>query len=434
MKLLLRGGRILDPSRNIDRTGSILLSEDGAIEKVFWNEDPQSKKLSDLTVRQIDASGYWVLPGLVDLHVHFRDPGQTYKEDLVSGARAAAAGGFTTVCCMPNTRPVLDNGSRIRDIVSRSRSLPYARVLPVGAVTIGQQGRVLTNAREMKGSGACALSEDGKSVADIRLMQQAMLQAREAGIPVFDHCETEKLAKEGKSRQAEASMVEREIELCRRTGAVLHICHISLRESLELVRSARKEGLPVTAETCPHYFTFDSSVMQKERSGKYKMNPPLRSPDDVEAMKEGLADGSISCVCTDHAPHAPGEKEPYETALNGIVGLETSVGAVLTHLYHTGWLSPLRTAAVLSTNAAKILNSYPEEGSNLRYPGMGTLCEGAPADISLIDPDLVWTPDPCSFYSRGRSCPFEGMTFTGRTVMTILQGRVVYAKGDVLDD
>lgn len=410
MHLLIQNGLVLDPAANTCEIKDLYIAG-GRIQ-------PQPPQLPEGT-QIIDASGLWVTPGFIDLHVHLRDPGLTHKETVETGSKAAAAGGYTTICAMPNTLPVTDCAEVVRYVKQQSQKAPYTHVLPIGAITIGQNGFMLTDQHAMKDAGICALSEDGKSVADEDLMEQAMIRAKKLGLVILDHCEEPSLAKAGESRSAENVMTAREIDLAERTGAKLHICHVSTRESAELVRLAREKGLPVTAEVCPHHFTLDDSELAKGDSN-YKMNPPLRTAADVQAMKKALQDGVITCIATDHAPHADYEKGPMETAANGIIGLETALSLGITELVETGVLTPMQLIAAMSTNPAKVLGI-----------DKGTLAEGAAADIAIVDPKAQYTVDPAKFYSKSKNSPYGGMQLTGRVIMTIVDGRITYREGEI---
>lgn len=408
MNLWIRNGRILDPSQNKDQVGDLYIT-DGKI---------AAEPAKD--ARTVDAGGKWVAPGLIDLHVHLRDPGLTYKETIETGSKAAAAGGFTTICAMPNTKPVTDTPQTVAYVYEQSRKAPYTHVLPIGAVTMGQQGTVLTDQKALKEAGICALSEDGRSVADPELMRKAMLQAKKIGLPIFDHCEDPVLAKQGDSRAAENVMTLREIQLAEETGARLHICHVSTKESAAYVKEARDQGYAVTAEVTPHHFAL---YLTDQTAGdpNCKMNPPLREKEDVEAMKEALRSGVITCISTDHAPHADYEKNlPYAKAANGIVGLETSLPVSLTTLV-PDVLSPLELICVMSTNPALVLGN-----------GKGTLRVGAPADVVIIDAETEYIVDKNTFYTKGRNCPYDGWKVRGKALMTILDGKIVYENGRIL--
>lgn len=410
MSLLIEKGTVIDPASGECIVRDLYI-ENGKIQELPAVVPPETKRIS--------AEGLWVLPGLIDLHVHLRDPGLTHKETIETGSKAAAAGGFTTICAMPNTQPVTDCAEVVEYVKRASLQAPYAHVLPIGAITVGQKGSMLTDQRRMQEAGICAISEDGKSVADADLMEQAMIRAKKLSLPILDHCEDPELAKQGDSREAENQMTQREIQLAEKTGAALHICHVSTRESAQMVRDAQQRGLCITAEVCPHHFTLDNSELAWGDSN-YKMNPPLREKDDVEAMKEALRDGTISCIATDHAPHAEYEKGPMEKAANGIIGLETAVGLGITELVDTGVLTPLQWAACMSTNPAKVLG-IPK----------GSLQTGREADIVLIDPEAEYIVDVDRFYSKSKNSPYGGRRLKGRVMMTILSGKIVYEKGEI---
>lgn len=405
MSILIENGLVLDPASGESQVRSVYV-ENGVIQAPPQELPPGTQR--------IDAKGLWVTPGLIDLHVHLRDPGLTHKETIETGSMAAAAGGFTTICAMPNTKPVTDTAEVVRYVTEQGEKAGYVHVLPIGAITMGQQGEALTDFKSLQAAGACAISEDGKSVADAALMEEAMQQAKALNLPILDHCEDAALAAAGLSREAENQMTAREIDLAERTGAKLHICHVSTRESAELVRQARAKGLPVTAEVCPHHFALDDSELAKGDSN-YKMNPPLRGKEDVEAMKQALADGVITCIATDHAPHADYEKGPMDKAANGITGLETAVSLAITELVKPGVLTPLELIACMSYHPAQVLGIEK-----------GTLQVGAAADITLIDPEAEYVVDVQKFHSKSKNAPYGGMHLTGRPVMTIVDGRITY--------
>ncbi len=412
MHTLIQNGLIIDPASGECQVRDLFIEGD-RIQR-------QPETLPEDT-QIIDAKGYWVTPGFIDLHVHLRDPGLTHKETVETGSKAAAAGGYTTICAMPNTKPVTDCAEVVQYVINESRKAPYAHVLPIGAITYGQMGEALTDQKAMREAGACALSEDGKSVASEELMEQAMIRAKELHIPILDHCEEPALAKAGDSRAAENVMTAREIDLAERTGAQLHICHVSTRESADLVRRAQAKGLPITAEVCPHHFALDDRELAKGDSN-YKMNPPLRSLDDVQAMKEAMADGTITCIATDHAPHAEYEKGPMDKAMNGITGIEAALSLGITELVEKGVLTPLQLVAYMSTNPAKVLGI-----------DKGTLAVGAIADIAIVDPKEQYVFDMDKSYSKSKNAPYGGMQLTGRVKMTILDGKIVYKEGEILN-
>jgi dihydroorotase len=421
--ILLRGGRVVDPSQNLDRTADLLLL-DGKVEAVGANLGaPDGAQV-------IDAGGRVVAPGLIDLHVHFREPGQEDVETVATGAMAAVAGGFTTVCAMPNTDPVTDNQAAIGFIVRQAQRAAKARVFPIGAITLGQKGEKLAEFGEMVGAGAVAVSDDGKPVVSSHMMRTALEYARTFDIPVADHCEEPTLSHGGVMHEgiiatrlglkgipaaAEEIMVARDIILAELTGGHVHLCHMSTRGSVELIRRAKDKGLKVTAEATPHHFS-----LTHERCEGYdtnaKMNPPLREEADREAIRQGLKDGTLDVISTDHAPHHYDAKErEFDDAPNGIIGLETSLGLAMTHLVHTGLLTLPQLIARMSTDAAKIFHL---QGGNLQ--------KGSVADVVLIDPDRVWTVRAEESFSKSRNTPFAGSQLRGRAIMTIVRGAVVY--------
>lgn len=421
--ILLRGGRIVDPSQKLDGPADLLLV-DGKVEKLGKSLGaPDGAEV-------IELGGKVVAPGLIDLHVHFREPGQEDLETVATGAMAAVAGGFTSVCAMPNTDPVTDNQAAVGFIVRQAQRAAMARVYPIGAITLGQKGEKLAEFGEMVGAGAVAVSDDGKPVVSSHMMRTALEYARTFGIPVADHCEeptlsaggvmhegivSTRLGLKGIPAAAEEIMVARDIILAELTGGHVHLCHMSTRGSVELIRRAKDKGLKVTAEATPHHF-----ALTHERCEGYdtnaKMNPPLREAADREAIRQGLKDGTIDVISTDHAPHHYDAKErEFDDAPNGIIGLETSFGLAMTHLVHGGLLSLSELIARMSTEAAKIF----------RLQG-GTLRAGSPADVVVIDPNRKWTVDPAKSFSKSRNTPFAGTELVGRVEMTIVRGSVVY--------
>jgi len=363
-------------------------------------------------VVHIDAGGKWVVPGLIDLHVHFREPGFEYKEDIASGCRSAAKGGFTTVCCMPNTDPPIDSAYMVLTADSRAEEANEVQVLFVGAVTKGQEGKELadyeammnicTNSALLPGKGICGISEDGKTVRDADLMLAAMERAKTLGLTYFSHAEPE------------AEIVERDIALAEASGCRIHFCHISEKRSVELIREAKKRGVNVTAETAPHYFTLTKEDVNNDPNKK--MNPPLREEEDREAIRQGLKDGTIDVIATDHAPHSESEKSlPFAEAPNGVIGLETSFAVSYTELVGAGILSPLELIATMSTRPAEILGI-----------DRGSLKVGKAADLAIIDVEKEYAIDPGTFASKGRNTPFKGRKVYGRPVYTIVGGRIVW--------
>jgi dihydroorotase len=425
--LLIRGGRVIDPSRNTDGVADLYI-KDGRIEAVGRN----------IPVGQgtevIDAADKVVAPGLIDLHVHLREPGFEHAETIATGALSAAAGGFTAVCAMPNTDPVIDSQATVGFVVRQSIRAGKARVYPIGAVSLGQRGEQLTEFGEMVQAGAVAVSDDGKPVATSHLMRTALEYARTFGIPVADHCEDMSLAAGGAMHEgliaarlglkgipsaAEEIMVARDIILAELTGGHVHLCHMSTRGSVELIRWAKSKGLSVTAEATPHHFT-----LTHERCLGYdtsaKMNPPLREDADREAIRTGLKDGTIDCIASDHAPHHYDTKErEFDDAPNGIVGLETAFGLAVRELVTPGLITLPELIARMSTVPARIFH----------LPG-GSLVVGAPADVVLLDPSRRWAVRKEDLHSKSTNSPFLGETLTGQADMTIVGGRVVFNRAD----
>lgn len=422
MSILIKNGRVLNPSENIDKVMDIYV-EDGIIKE-------KSESIEKNADKVIDAKGCYVMPGLIDLHVHFRDPGQTYKEDIETGSKAAAKGGFTTVCCMPNTKPVVDNADTVTYIIDKAKEVGLTNVLPVGAVTMQMAGRETTDIEQLKKAGICAISEDGKSVMNSGVYRKAMKEAARLDIPVLAHCEdinlveggvinlgdkSEELGVKGISNAVEDVIALRDILLARETGATLHLCHCSTKDSVEMVRQAKAEGIKVTAEVCPHHFSMCTDDIAGNDSN-FKMNPPLRERADMEALIKGLSEDVMDVISTDHAPHSVEEKaRDLEHAPFGIVGLETAVALTFTNLVKKGYITPLQMATKMSYNPAKVLGS-----------DRGTLNEGAVADITIINPDTEYTIDVNAFVSKGKNTPFNGYKVSGEVEYTILRGKVVY--------
>ncbi len=430
MKLVIKGGLVADPAGG-RMTERDVLVVDGKISVI-------GKNLGVSGAEVLDAAGKVVAPGLIDMHVHLREPGYEAKETIRSGTRAAAGGGFTAVVCMPNTAPVADQAAVISYIKSTAAAGGMVNVYPVGAVTRGSRGEDLAEMGDMKEAGAVAFSDDGMPVADAGLMRRAMQYARMLGLTVISHCEDKHLSGGGVMHEgymstvlglkgipasAEEVMVARDILLAEETGCRLHIAHVSTAGSVRLVREAKARGVRVTAEATPHHFTLtDEAVAGYDPSTK--VNPPLRTAADVAAVKEGLADGTIEVIATDHAPHTVEEKDvEYDRAPFGLVGLETAVGLVWTGLVNTGVLTPLQAVTKMTLNPARILG-LPK----------GTLEIGTEADLTVIDPDLTWRVDAARFESKGRNTPFNGMSLNGRAWATVVRGRVVMRQGIVADD
>jgi dihydroorotase len=423
--ILIRGGRVIDPSRGTDGVADVYLA-DGAVASVGRNIGKPDEALV------IDATGKIVSPGLIDVHVHLREPGQEDLETVASGAMAAAAGGFSAVCAMPNTDPVTDNQAAVGFIVSQAQRAGKARVYPIGAISLGQKGQQLAEFGELVGAGAVAVSDDGKPVVSSHLMRTALEYARTFAIPVADHCEDPTLSAGGAMHEgivatrlglkgipsaAEEIMVARDILLAEHTGGHVHLCHMSTRGSVELIRRAKEKGIRVTAEACPHHFTLTHEQCEGYNTNA-KMNPPLREPEDREALRQALRDGTIDVICTDHAPHHYDAKErEFDDAPNGIIGLETALGLAITELVEPGLLTLCDLVNRMSTVPARIFN--------LRG---GTLAAGAPADVTITDPKANWIVNPDQFFSRSRNTPFGGRRLTGRAEVTIVRGQVVYQR------
>jgi dihydroorotase len=422
--ILIRGGRVIDPSRGTDGVTDVYL-EGGKVAAIGRDIGSPDGALV------LDASGKIVTPGLIDLHVHLREPGQEELETVATGAMAAAAGGFTAVCAMPNTDPVTDNQAAIGFIVSQAQRAGKARVYPIGAISLGQKGQQLAEFGELVGAGAVAVSDDGKPVVSSHLMRTALEYARTFGIPVADHCEdptlaggamhegivSTRLGLKGVPSAAEEIMVARNILLAELTGGHVHLCHMSTRGSTELIRRGKEKGIRVTAEACPHHFT-----LTHERCEGYdtnaKMNPPLREPEDREAIRQAIRDGTIDAICTDHAPHHYDAKErEFDNAPNGIIGLETALGLAISELVESGLMTLADLVNRMSTMPARIFN----------LPG-GTLAAGAPADVLIADPKASWLVNPAEFYSKSRNTPFAGRRLTGRSEVTIVRGQVVFQR------
>lgn len=421
MKLLLKRARIIDPSQKLDQTGDIFIAHGKIVE---LGEDLFDRvKDAELV---LDCSGLVAAPGLVDMHVHLRDPGQTEKEDVFSGCRAAAAGGVTSLLAMPNTVPPMDSPAGVRKLLKKAETADAA-VYPAACITKALQGDELTDLKALKEAGAIALSDDGFPVKNTRCLLEALRQAARLGMAVTAHCEDQFLAQGGLMNEGEVSRLlgvkgipnaaedcgtAREIAAAASIGAPVHICHVSTKGSVELIRDAKRRGVKVTAETCPHYLLLTEKALRK-RDADYRMNPPLRTEQDRLALLEGLKDGTIDAISTDHAPHTPKEKADFLTAPNGSIGMETSLAAALTAL--DGVLPLSQVIEKMSVNPAKILG----------IPA-GTLAVGANADIVLFDPERSWTVDPDALHGKSKNTPFKGMTLKGRVVATIFHGRKVF--------
>ena len=426
MKLLLKGGRVIDPGIGKDGEFDVLV-EDGRIVKINRSIAPDGAEVLEL------GKGWIVAPGLIDIHVHLREPGQEHKETIASGAAAAVAGGFSGIACMPNTDPVNDHAGITQFIIKKATDANLARVYPIGAVSIGSRGEQLAELGEQKSAGCVAFSDDGRPVATALLMRRALEYAGMLGVPIVDHCEDPSLKGDGVAHEgfhasalglrgipgvAESLMVERDVSLAELTGAHVHICHMSARQSLRAVRAGKERGVRVTCEVAPHHFTLTDEAL--DGAIKYdtnlKMNPPLREAADRDAMLEGIADGTVDAIATDHAPHHADEKMvEFDRAPFGITGLETAVPLVFDRLVHAGRISLKRAIELLSTNPARVLN----------LPG-GSLAAGAPADIVVIDPERRVTIDAGRHVSKSKNTPFHGWELRGAVAYTLVGGRIVH--------
>ncbi len=429
MKLLIKGGRIIDPANNVDMTGDVLI-EDGLVKEV------SAAITVGGDVEVMDAAGLIVCPGFIDMHVHLREPGLEYKETIATGVRAAAVGGFTTICCMPNTEPVCDNRAVASFIVDAARREGLVNVHPIGCITKGQKGQEITEMAALVEAGCVGISDDGKPVMNAEVMRRALEYALMFNLPVISHCEDANLSEGGQMHEgyystlyglkgipavAEESMAARDIMLARMTGSRLHIAHISTRGSLELVREAKAAGLNVTCEVTPHHLTLTDKELG-EYDTDYKVNPPLRSQEHVDALIAGLRDGTIDCLATDHAPHEEEVKDcEFNLAAFGISGLETAVPVVFTYLVESGKIDVSTVVKAWTVGPAKVLGL-----------DRGTLTPGKVADITVIDPNESRRVDPQKFYSKGKNNPYKGMNLKGWPCATLVNGRVIAWKGQLV--
>jgi dihydroorotase len=422
MKLLIKNGTVIDPAS--DRNGRFdLLVEDERIVKV-------APEITDSADRVIDAQGLDVVPGFIDLHVHLREPGFEYKETIKTGSMAAARGGFTTICPMPNTKPVIDSPEMVKWLLDKAKEDAVVHILPVGAVTVGQAGKEMTDIAGMAAAGAYAISEDGKSVMDSKLYKDAMIEAKKAGLVVLAHCEDKQLVGKGAlnagpvakklgvcgiGNDVEDVITARDILLSKSTGCPLHLCHCSTEDSVKMVRAAKADGVKVSAEVCPHHFTLTQDDILSD-DANYKMNPPLRSKADKEALIEGLCENVMEAISTDHAPHHADEKaRGIADAPFGIVGSETAYCLSMTELVHSGRMSKIDLVRHMSTQPARIIGI-----------DKGSLAEGKMADITIVNPDEAYQIDASKFVSKGKNTPFDGYPVKGRVMMTIVAGKIVY--------
>jgi dihydroorotase len=428
MKLLIANGYLIDPVAP-ENTGVNILLEDGYVSAwIYPNE------LLPECDETFDASGMLVAPGFIDMHAHLREPGQEHKETIATGCAAAVAGGWTSVCPMPNTDPVNDNAAITRYMIEQAERAKSANVFPIGAITKSSDGTELAEMGEMKAAGAVAVSDDGRPVQNAGIMRRAMQYARDFDLPIVDHCEDRSLSAGGVMHEGRLSLllglkgmpalaeeldVIRDIALARETGAHVHIAHVSTKAAVEAVRRAKNEGINVTCEVAPHHFTLSDKAVEGYDTNT-KMAPPLRSEEHVEAVLEGLRDGTVDAIATDHAPHHADEKAlEYDRAPFGITGLETALGLAFNELVHKGVIGLARLVELCSTNPAKIF----------RIPGRGTLKPGSVADVTILDPSRPWIYKCADTHSKSRNSPFDGWEFRGAAVATIVAGEIKYRRG-----
>lgn len=429
MNLWIKNGHLLDPANNRNEICDIYIKDGKVADIGSLSSDTDAKVLEQDAV-VIDATGKYVMPGFLDLHVHLREPGFEYKETIKTGTEAMAKGGFTGVCPMPNTKPATDSPEMIRKVLNIAEKDSPIHVYPVGAVTKGQLGEEMTDIAGMVAAGAKAISEDGKSVMNAELYRKAMKEAAKAGIPVMAHCEdknmvgkgamnagkkAEELGIPGITNAVEDVIVARDILLAKETGAKLHLCHCSTEDSVKMIRAAKQDGVAVSGEVCPHHFAMTEEEIPED-DANYKMNPPLRSQKDVDALCQGLSEGVMEAISTDHAPHGEEEKKKsIAEAPFGIVGSETAYALAVTHLVKKGYLTPMQLVERMSTAPHRILG----------VPG-GNLAIGMPADITIADMDCEYSIDKDTFISKGKNTPFHGHTVNGRVYYTIVGGNIVY--------
>ena len=430
MSMLIRGGHLLDPAAGRDGIYDILVRDGVVTELKEWAQGKAPVWKTDIAETIVDAADKYVMPGFIDLHVHLREPGLEYKETIATGGMAAAAGGFTSICPMPNTKPSTDSPEKIRALLKKAETDSPVHVLPIGAISIGQEGKELADIKGMAAAGAVAFSEDGKSVMNSALYAEGMKLAAEAGVPVFAHCEdidlvrggvmnagkrAEELGLPGITNAVEDIITARDIFLARETGVQLHLCHCSTKDSVKMIAMAKAEGLPVSGETGPHYYTMTDEEIPED-FGNYKMNPPLRGKEDKEALIQALQDNVLEAIATDHAPHSREEKEQSMLkAPFGIVGSETAYALTVTELVRKGKITMNQLVERMSTSPARILG-IPK----------GSLAPGMAADITIADTESEWTIDPENFYSKGKNTPFAGRRVFGTVYYTIVGGKIVY--------
>ncbi len=420
--LLIKNGHIISPQNHLDTICDILI-ENGRITELNENISANCEI--------IDAAGKVVLPGLIDMHVHLRDPGFTHKEDILTGCEAAAAGGVTAVACMPNTNPAVDTPETVQYILEKAKKAK-ARVYPVACITKGLSGGELTDMEALKKAGAVAVSDDGRPVKNAKTMMEGMKRAKKNRLLPISHCEdldiidggiihkgkvSDELGVKGMNRASEDSITGREISLAEAENVPIHIAHVSTKGSVSIIRDAKRRGVKVTCETCPHYFVFDHTKLY-QKDADYRMNPPLREPEDLQEVLNGIVDGTIDCIVTDHAPHTAEEKSDFLTAPNGVVGLETSFAACCTYLLHTGKIKLPRLVELMSVNPAKLLG----------VPGGKVEIDGI-ADLMIADLDKEWTVEPQKLHSKSKNSVFKGIPLKGKVLCTICNGQITYREG-----
>jgi len=426
--LLIKGGRIVDPATGIDQVADLLV-KNGLVERISQPGERLDSKAQEV----ISAQGKVVVPGLIDIHTHLREPGREDEETIVSGSLAAVAGGFTAVACMANTYPPIDSQEGVRFVLEKAKQA-NCHIYPIAAVTKGLKGEELTEVADLVKSGTVAISDDGNPVTRSQIMRRALEYSKIFDIPVISHCEDRDLSSGGVINESYTStllglggipsiseeiMVARDIHLAQFTQGRLHLAHLSTAGSIALVREAKGKGIRVTAEVTPHHLILSDELIRQSFDPNLKMNPPLREKKDIEALREGLADGTIDCIVTDHAPHSPEEKDvEFDAAPFGIIGLETSLGLILTELYHKGVLGLKDIISLMSTNPAQILGL---KGGSLKV--------GDPADITIIDLEKEWKVKPSQFKSKSRNTPFGGWILKGKAIATIVGGEIVYREG-----
>lgn len=425
----IAGGRVIDPRNKFDKIGDVII-ENGRVARIETEKRLSDKQIESSNKGVVDARGKVVCPGLVDIHVHFREPGREDEETVVSGSMAAVAGGFTSVCCMPNTEPAIDR-QEVVQFIYRQAEQAYCKVYPIAAITCGRKGQTLTEIGELKAAGAVAISDDGSPVENASVMRRALLYAKQFDMPVASHCEETSLAAGGSMHEgfmstklgirgipalAEELMVAREIELSADTKGHVHICHVSTTRSVAMIRDAKRRKLRVTAEATPHHFTLTDELIAERFDTSLKVNPPLRTAADVRAIIKGLQDGTIDCICTDHAPHAQEEKElEFDQAPFGLIGLETALALGLTELVVTKKLKLPELVALMTSKPAAVFGL-----------DAGHLSAGAPGDVCVFDPDPEYAIEAGKFFSRSQNSPFAGRVVAGRVLQTIVDGALVF--------